>query len=103
VATFWAGIPAYFSDFRMVDMLGYTDPHVARLDSVWRLDRSSIDRYTPGHAKWDYDYVFESRRPDAFFQAWAVPDAVLSPKMAEHGFARYGDYWIRPEALVTDR
>ena len=35
LAVFWAGIPAYFTDFRMVDFNGYNDRHIAHLSDVF--------------------------------------------------------------------
>jgi len=53
----WAGAPIYFSRRPGVDLLGKSDRHIARL---------SVDRFRPGHSKWDWDYVMNELRPDVF-------------------------------------
>ncbi|HYL05798.1 MAG TPA: hypothetical protein VE075_07145 [Thermoanaerobaculia bacterium] len=64
VATACAGIPAYFSDFRMVDELGYSDRHIARLPPALPLGPDDYQLFQPGHVKWDVAYVL-ARRPAA--------------------------------------
>jgi hypothetical protein len=53
----WAGVTPYFSRRRAVDVLGKSDRHIAKLPA--RV-------VSPGHAKWDWDYVLSERRPDVF-------------------------------------
>jgi hypothetical protein len=55
VATAWAGIPAYFTDYRMVDILGYNDRITARLPSRLPEDEDHVGSFRPGHDKWDLD------------------------------------------------
>jgi hypothetical protein len=55
VAFHWAGIAAYFSERPAVDVLGKSDRHIAHLE---------VDRFQPGHSKWDWDYVLHVQRPD---------------------------------------
>ncbi len=72
VATAWAGIPAYFSNYRMIDILGYNDRTVAHMQPVVPLDEDHFDTFRPGHAKWDEQRLLGEQRPDAFFQIWGV-------------------------------
>lgn len=51
----WAGVPPYFSRRRAIDVLGRSDRHIAKLEAK---------RFSPGHSKWDWDYVLGERRPD---------------------------------------
>jgi hypothetical protein len=95
VATFWAGVPAYFSDYRMVDMYGYSDAHVARLPSARPLRVNNYRSYRPGHSKWDYGHVFRDQRPDAFLQVWHVDDATLPAVMRDRGYRQVAGFWIR--------
>jgi hypothetical protein len=53
----WGGVPPYFSGRPCIDVLGKSDPHIARL---------VVDRFKPGHSKWDWDYVLHTRKPDVF-------------------------------------
>jgi len=55
VAFHWAGTAAYFSERPGVDVLGKSDRHIARL---------KVDRFQPGHSKWNWEYVIQVRRPD---------------------------------------
>jgi arabinofuranosyltransferase len=57
VAVHWGGIQPYFSDRNAFDVLGKTDKHIAHL---------TVDRYEPGHSKWDWPYVVETLKPDLF-------------------------------------
>ena len=55
LGAYWGGVPPYFSERRAIDLLGKSDRHIARLE---------VDRFMPGHSKWDWDYVLNQRRPD---------------------------------------
>src|SRR5260370_405189 len=48
VATACAGIPAYFSDFRMVDELRYSDRHIAPLPPALPLGPADYQLFRPG-------------------------------------------------------
>lgn len=99
VATFWAGIPAFFSEYRMVDMLGYSDRHIARTKPAKPLRASGAQSYTPGHVKWDYDYVFESKQPDGFLQVWNLGPEREPVVLEEHGYRRAGGFWVLDGSL----
>ena len=55
VAVQWAGVPIYFSDRPAVDVLGKSDRHIAKM---------TVTRFSPGHSKWDWDYILGTRKPD---------------------------------------
>lgn len=95
VATFWAGIPGYFSDYRLVDMYGYSDRHVARLPANLPAGAEGARAYTPGHVKWSYLYVLRERLPDAFFQAWYITPPRGPALLESHGYVLDGDFWVR--------
>jgi hypothetical protein len=103
VAVTWAGITAYFSDFRMVDELGYNDRHIAHGAPAVPVDEASYRDLVPGHLKWDMTYVVEEQRPDALLQIWGGRDAVLV--LRRHGYRRLGDLWLDPHSphLHLDR
>lgn len=96
VATAWAGIPCYFSSYRMIDILGYNDRQVARLESTLPLGVDNFQDFVPGHVKFDLRRLLEEQRPDAFFQIW---DVRLWGKPAEvlprFGYSRDGPFWVR--------
>ncbi|MBV8201507.1 MAG: hypothetical protein JOZ15_12870, partial [Acidobacteria bacterium] len=94
VAVVWAGTSAYFSDFRLVDTLGYNDRRIAHGPPVGKLDEDSFEDYVPGHVKWDYAYLLDERRPDALLQLWGGKEVVSM--LRSHGYRRIGDVWIDP-------
>jgi hypothetical protein len=99
VATAWAGIPAFFSDYRMIDILGYNDRQVARLPSTVPLDRSHWRRYVPGHVKWDQRRLLEEQRPDAFFQTWGVQQIGRAHHvMPAQGYRFLRHFWVRADS-----
>lgn len=60
IAVHYGGVPPYFSGRRAIDVLGKSDRHIARLH---------VDRFVPGHSKWDWDYVLGELQPDIFIGA----------------------------------
>ncbi|HVT61558.1 MAG TPA: hypothetical protein VHR45_24570 [Thermoanaerobaculia bacterium] len=95
VAVVWAGTPAYFSDFRLVDTLGYNDRRIAHGKPARRLDEDSFADFIPGHVKWDYTYLLDERRPDAILQLWG-DDKEMAPLLNARGYRRIGDLWVDP-------
>lgn len=95
VASAWAGIPAYFSEFRMVDVLGYNDRYVARQPA-----RLAGDRFRPGHDKWDLDRLLDEVRPDAFFQIWGprLEGRSVRGLMEPRGYFRRAGAWLRRDS-----
>lgn len=98
VATVWAGIPAYFSDYRMVDILGYNDRRVARLPSAVPLDRAHWRDFVPGHVKWDENALLKEQRPDAFFQLWGIRRAGGVDLLTGNGYRRVKRFWLRDDS-----
>jgi hypothetical protein len=94
VSTSSAGIPAFFSDYRMVDVLGYNERHIARLPPAYPL---RPDNYVPGHVKWDYFYIIEHYDPDALLQPWGG-SGIRWSWLRARGYRRFrdGDFWLRP-------
>ncbi|HYL05950.1 MAG TPA: hypothetical protein VE075_07910, partial [Thermoanaerobaculia bacterium] len=94
VALVWAGTPAYFSDFRLVDTLGYNDRRIAHGKPARQLDEDSFDDFVPGHVKWDYGYLLNERHPDALLQLWGGKEVI--PRLRAAGYRRLGDLWLDP-------
>lgn len=97
VATAWAGIPAYFSDYKLVDILGFNDRHVARAPSRLPGDEDHPRVYRPGHDRWDFDYLLGTVRPDAFFQIWGprLEGLKVGELMTGAGYQRRNGVWLR--------
>ncbi len=100
VAVAAAGIPSYMGNFRMVDMYGYNDSRVARMDSVPELTLQNADHFIPGHMKWDLDYLLGTVRPDVIFQ---VPRRLMKASerdatLQERGYFFKRDYYFRKDS-----
>jgi hypothetical protein len=98
VATVWAGVPAYFSEFRMVDTLGYNDRHIAHLDAANGVDLDSTSYFWPGHIKWDYEWTYGVMQPDVVFQTWPPSGKGVPERMQEFGFVPRHGVWVRPDS-----
>ncbi len=103
VASVWAGLPAFFSDFRMVDLLGYNERHIARMTTPVRHDGNDWRLYIPGHSKWDTEYVLRRWRPDAFFQTWGMEPDHERRFLRSHGYRRRAGHWLRVEDSPQQR
>lgn len=92
VSTCWAGIPAYFSDFRWIDCLGYTDRELARLPvngPAGALDLGIV----AGHNK-RYPELVLDREPDIVYQLWGYGS--VDQLLSSRGYRRTAEgWWIR--------
>ena len=98
VVTVWAGIPAYFSRYELIDAAGYNDPVAARRPPAANL---SWRHWVPGHDKVDATDLL-ARRPDAFFQGWML-DALPVPEPRRHvdeelGYQAVEEFWLRRDS-----
>lgn len=100
VATAWAGIPAYFSDYRMIDILGYNDRVIARMPPVVALGEDDFRFFRPGHLKWNEQRLLTEQRPDAFFQIWGVRRGMgkISQVLPGYGYHQVGRFWMRSDS-----
>lgn len=79
IASGAAGAIAYYSNLHCIDMLGLTDPNIARLG------KADTRGFTPGHTKAAPAYVL-SQRPDYVF----VPNVYYSPRPLTENTLAYG-------------
>lgn len=96
VSTCWAGIPAYFSDFRWIDCLGYTDRELARQPvngPAGALDRGIV----AGHNKRYPELVLE-RQPDVVYQLWGY--GRVDPLLTSRGYRRTAEGWWVKRGLL---
>ena len=100
VATAWAGIPAYFTRFRMIDILGYNDRVIARRGPIHPVDEDNYDSFVPGHDKYDEIRLLEEQRPDGFFQIWGIKKELGLPTdvMPKYGYKKVGAFWLRADS-----
>lgn len=69
-ATNWAGASGYYVQREMIDLLGKSDPLIARMQPTG-------DLY-PGHNKRDYAYSIGQLRPDVVLRVWAVDSSTMT-------------------------
>jgi len=98
VATVWAGVPAYFSEFRMIDTLGYNDRHIAHMEAANGVDLDSTSYFWPGHIKWDYEWTYGVMQPDVVFQTWPPSGKGVPERMQEYGFVPRRGVWVRADS-----
>jgi arabinofuranosyltransferase len=70
VAVVSAGAIPYFSDLYAIDLLGKNDAWIAHSKAHGAGNIFNLDRFRPGHMKWDYDYAFGQLQPDVVVQLW---------------------------------
>ena len=98
VASVWAGIPSYFSSYRMIDVLGYNDRQIARMPGVLKLTPATARAYMPGHNKWDWEYTL-AKRPDAILRGWALNRAQRRELFGARGYVPLArNIWVRPDS-----
>jgi len=98
VASVWAGIPSYFSSFRMIDILGYNDRQIARMPAVLKLTPATASAFIPGHNKWDWEYAL-AKRPDAILRGWALDWEQRRKLFGERGYvALTRNIWVRTDS-----
>ena len=99
IAVVWAGAIPYFSQRPSVDLLGKSDPVVARLKPLPTETR-------PGHTKWDYAYSIGRLRPDVVAQVYSPRRGTLKQinawgytEVAHRTFVRNGSDAVDAEGL----
>ena len=101
IATVWAGNPAYFAERPMIDLLGKSDPVIARTSPLIE----SWEKLYPGHNKWDYSYSIGELRPDIVAQLWVTTEDDLL-LIADAGYERHcllgAAVWIRMDSDLVD-
>jgi hypothetical protein len=90
VADSWAGSVFYFSRRTGVDLLGKTDPYIAR-------QAPASNGIVPGHNKFDYSYSLDERQPDYVVSSFLLP--VTEDDMQEMStgdYAYIGQLYFHP-------
>lgn len=81
IATVWAGVPAYQSRRRMIDILGKNDVVVASMPRR--------AEFFPGHDKWDYVHSVRRQSPDVVYQTFSRdPDEDVPALLRSWGYLR---------------
>jgi hypothetical protein len=89
VADTAAGSVFYFSRRTGVDLLGKTDPYIAR--------QPASDGMVPGHNKFDYSYSLDERQPEYVVSGFLLPVAEEDMLAVSTGDAAYvGQLYFHP-------
>jgi hypothetical protein len=100
VAVIGAGtIPYLLPDHIAIDILGKTDPVIARgpirpslgIPDVAFLQPGNENRMRPGHMKWNYAHTIGELKPDVIVSLWDETRKEAEPYLQEYVFADLGD------------
>ena len=70
VAVVWAGTVPYFCERTAIDLLGKSDPVIARSAPRIPAGLAGVGEFWPGHNKWDHDYSIGQLKPDLVTELW---------------------------------
>ena len=95
VAMTWAGLPPYFSNanFRFVDFLGYNNRTIARMAPYSKVSLNDLQRFDPGHIKWNIPYIVDEMKPDAIYTHGSVQKH-LERRAHDYDLVE-GLFWLR--------
>ncbi len=97
LAITWAGAIPYFARRTSIDLMGKCDAVIARGPPL------SLEKFAPGHDKWDMDYSVGRLRPDVVAQV-TEDDAALLKRMEGWGYVRVGpEVFVRADSTAVDR
>src|SRR5262249_32315820 len=100
IAINWAGISGYFTDFRLIDGLGYNDRTIARKWPYIPLNAENFMTFRPGHVKGDLEYVV-SLRPDVVVQRDDPPGVYAGKKLEAMGYAPRHGFLVRKDSTLV--
>lgn len=103
IALTWVGVPGYFLDRPVIDLLGKCDPVIAR--QPMRIDpaRSLAEQFYPGHMKWDYAHSVGTLKPDIVALYWPATKEELDRHFRPHYTLRRAGgmrIWIRKDSTM---
>ncbi len=110
VAVVWGGAIPYFANRPSIDLLGKSDPVIARLPANLPDEGSPLTSFVPGHNKWDYGWSIGELKPDLVTHLWLRPREAEELLRADYVeirvagatmYARKGSTRIRWEHLQT--
>ncbi len=95
MAVVWAGIPAYFSNWEMVDTMGYNERHLAHGPANAAVHSDTYRRYMPGHVKSDLAYAVDTYLPDLVLHTWDLKPEQERELLRSRGYVRRAGLWVR--------
>jgi hypothetical protein len=94
IAVVWAGAIPYFSRRPVVDLLGKSDPAIAK-------GAPATPAFFPGHNKWNYPYSLKTHHPDVIVDGYHLRPEDFALFKAE-GFANMADgLFIRTDSRAV--
>jgi hypothetical protein len=85
IAVVGAGtIPYLLPDHPVLDILGKTDPVIAREKVRTPMSIEDVPDMRPGHMKWDYARTFGLLKPDVIVSIWPGTDAEAEPYLRNY-------------------
>jgi hypothetical protein len=102
VAVMWAGIPAYFSDWEMVDLMGYNDRFLAHQPPTTKLSARDFRNYQPGHVKLQHRHMLREHQPDFLYQIWGMPEERLGAMLESFGYEKRDGFWFKTDSQRVD-
>ncbi|MCA2001607.1 MAG: hypothetical protein LDL51_07065 [Chloroflexi bacterium] len=88
IAVVGAGtIPYLLPDRRAIDLLGKTDPYIARQAVRAPMSVADIPNMRPGHMKWDYAHSIGTLKPDVIVSIWEGTAEEAAPYLQEYVLA----------------
>ena len=92
VAVVGAGtIPYLLPDHYAIDILGKTDPVIAKGPVSASMGIPDVPFMRPGHMKWNYAYTIGELKPDVIVSLWEGTNAEAAPYLDDYVVAEIGD------------
>ena len=92
VAVIGAGtIPYLLPDRYAIDILGKTDPVIAKGAVSASMGIPDVPFMRPGHMKWDYAYTIGELKPDVIVSLWEGTNEEAAPYLEDYVIAEIGD------------
>jgi len=92
VAVIGAGtIPYLLPDRYAIDILGKTDPVIARGPARTSMGIPDVPFMRPGHMKWDYAHTFGELKPDVIVSIWEGTNDEAAPYLKDYVYAAIGE------------
>lgn len=92
VAVIGAGtIPYFLPDHYAIDILGKTDPVIARGPVRTSMGIPDVPFMRPGHMKWNYAYTFGELKPDIIVSLWPGTKEEADPYLEDYVAASIGE------------
>ncbi|HOY65898.1 MAG TPA: hypothetical protein PLP29_03360 [Candidatus Ozemobacteraceae bacterium] len=95
VAVTWAGIPAFFSDYQLIDIFGYNDRFLAKSREARETRFENPSMFQPGHMKFSLHHTFDDLAPDVIYFSGYLSSEFEAQELISRGFRKDGIYWLR--------